>query len=326
QARSFAQGLLIGAPGNCDSKAPVALMRTKASRCFRLETSKKLPAGEGQRRGLPRRAVAGNAAKRARTKPARTGVRDMNDARTMAGPVTTTMRPIEEIAAAAGFFPEEVEPYGRWMAKVSLRALERLKDRPNGKLIYTTAITATPAGEGKTTIAIGLTQALGVLGKRAAVALREPSMGPVFGIKGGATGGGRARIVPEAEINLHFTGDIHAVGAAHNLLAAMIDNHIYHGNELGIDPRTVVWPRVLDVNDRQLRHIVVGLGGTAHGVPRETRFDITVASEVMAILCLAESIEDLKERLGRIYVGRTYDGKPVFARDLGAVNAMAAIL
>ncbi|MFO7264840.1 MAG: formate--tetrahydrofolate ligase [Limnochordales bacterium] len=250
----------------------------------------------------------------------------MNDARTMAGPVTTTMRPIEEIAAAAGFFPEEVEPYGRWMAKVSLRALERLKDRPNGKLIYTTAITATPAGEGKTTIAIGLTQALGVLGKRAAVALREPSMGPVFGIKGGATGGGRARIVPEAEINLHFTGDIHAVGAAHNLLAAMIDNHIYHGNELGIDPRTVVWPRVLDVNDRQLRHIVVGLGGTAHGVPRETRFDITVASEVMAILCLAESIEDLKERLGRIYVGRTYDGKPVFARDLGAVNAMAAIL
>lgn len=250
----------------------------------------------------------------------------MSDGTTSTSAVTTALRPIAEVAAGAGFLPEEVEPYGRWMAKISLSALRRLQDKPDGKLIYTTAITATPAGEGKTTMAIGLTQALGVLGKRAAVALREPSMGPVFGIKGGATGGGRARIVPEAEINLHFTGDIHAVGAAHNLLAAMIDNHIYHGNELGIDPRTVVWPRVLDVNDRQLRHVVVGLGGTAHGVPRETRFDITVASEVMAILCLAEDIDDLKERLGRIYIGRTYAGEPVFARDLGAANAMAAIL
>ena len=183
-------------------------------------------------------------------------------------------------------------------------------------MIYTTAITATPAGEGKTTTAIGLAQALGRLGK-AAVALREPSMGPVFGIKGGATGGGRARIVPESDINLHFTGDIHAVGAAHNLLAALIDNHIHHGNELGIDPRTVSWPRVVDINDRALRHVVVGLGGTAHGVPRETRFDITVASEVMAILCLADGMDDLKERLGRILVGYTSSGRPVFARDLG---------
>lgn len=236
------------------------------------------------------------------------------------------LRPVEDIAAEAGFLPDEVELYGRHMAKLNLSALARLAAAPVGKLIYTTAITATPAGEGKTTTAIGLTQALGRLGKRAAVALREPSMGPVFGIKGGATGGGRARIVPESEINLHFTGDIHAVGAAHNLLAALIDNHIHHGNELGIDPRTVSWPRVLDVNDRQLRHVVVGLGGSAHGVPRETRFDITVASEVMAILCLADGMDDLKERLGRILVGRTFAGRPVFARDLGAPNAMAAVL
>src|SRR5690554_2278495 len=242
------------------------------------------------------------------------------------GTLTDVMRPIEEVAAEAGLLPEEVEPYGRYMAKVNLSALKRLAHRPYGKLIYTTAITATPAGEGKTTMAIGLTQALGRLGKKAAVALREPSMGPVFGIKGGATGGGRARIVPEAEINLHFTGDIHAVGAAHNLLAALIDNHIHHGNELGIDPRTVLWPRVLDVNDRQLRHVVVGLGGSAHGVPRETRFDITVASEVMAILCLADGMDDLKERLGRIYIGRTFGGRPVFAKDLGAAGAMASVL
>ncbi len=237
-----------------------------------------------------------------------------------------TLRPIDEIAVEAGFSLDEVEPYGRYMAKINLSALERLAHEPDGKLIYVTAITATPAGEGKTTTAIGLTQSLGYLGKRAAAALREPSMGPVFGIKGGATGGGRARIVPEAEINLHFTGDIHAVGAAHNLLAAMIDNHIHHGNELDIDPRSVTWPRVLDVNDRQLRHVVVGLGGTAHGVPRETRFDITVASEVMAILCLANDMEDLKDRLGRILVGRTYADEPVYAKDLGAAHAMAAIL
>lgn len=242
------------------------------------------------------------------------------------GTVETILRPIADVAAESGFVSEEVEPYGHYMAKLNLSALERLAERPDGKLIYMTAITATPAGEGKTTMAIGLTQSLGYLGKKAAVALREPSMGPVFGIKGGATGGGRARIMPETEINLHFTGDLHAVGAAHNLLAAMIDNHIHHGNELGIDPRSILWPRVLDVNDRQLRNVVVGLGGSAHGVPRETRFDITVASEVMAILCLADGMDDLKERLGRILVGRTFSGEPVFARDLQAANAMAAVL
>lgn len=238
----------------------------------------------------------------------------------------TTMRPIAEVAEGAGLLPDEVHPYGRYMAKIELSALDRLKDTPDGKLIYMTAITATPAGEGKTTMAIGLTQALEQLGKRAAVALREPSMGPVFGIKGGATGGGKARIVPESQINLHFTGDIHAIGAAHNLLAALIDNHIHHGNELGIDPRRVTWPRVLDMNDRNLRSVVVGLGGTAHGVPRETRFDITVASEIMAIFCLATNMDDLKRRLGRIIVGYTYGDEPVYADDLEAANALAAVL
>lgn len=251
---------------------------------------------------------------------------NVNDTTESRGTTKDRMKPIEQITADAGFLPEEVEPYGRYMAKIELSALERLSGVPDGKLIYMTAITATPAGEGKTTMAIGLTQSLGMLGKRAAVALREPSMGPVFGIKGGATGGGRSRIVPEAEINLHFTGDLHAVAAAHNLLAALVDNHIHHGNELGIDPRRVLWPRVLDVNDRQLRDVVVGLGGRPHGVPRETRFDITVASEVMAILCLATGMDDLKERLGRILVGHTFAGEPVFARDVGAPGAMAAIL
>lgn len=245
----------------------------------------------------------------------------MNDTTTLTAP-----RPITEVATAAGFLPEEVEQYGHHMAKIDLAALERLADAPDGKLIYMTAITATPAGEGKTTMAIGLTQAFGRLGRKAAVAIREPSMGPVFGIKGGATGGGNARIVPEAEINLHFTGDIHAIGAAHNLLAALIDNHIHQGNELGIDPRRVTWPRVLDVNDRQLRHIVVGLGGPVHGVPRETRFDITVASEIMAILCLARDRDDLRRRLGRILVGYTFAGEPVYAADLQAANALSAVL
>lgn len=236
------------------------------------------------------------------------------------------LRPITDIAATAGLLPHEVEPYGHYMAKVDLAALDRLADAPDGKLIYMTAITATPAGEGKTTMAIGLTQAFGRIGRNAAVAIREPSMGPVFGIKGGATGGGNARIVPEAEINLHFTGDIHAIGAAHNLLAALIDNHIHHGNELGIDPRRVTWPRVMDMNDRQLRHIVVGLGGSVHGVPRETRFDITVASEIMAILCLANDRDDLQRRLGRILVGYTFSGAPVYARHLEADGALAAVL
>lgn len=236
------------------------------------------------------------------------------------------LRPIADVAAEAGLLPEEVELYGHHMAKINLSALERLGDEPDGKLIYMTAITATPAGEGKTTMAIGLTQALGRLGHRSAAALREPSMGPVFGIKGGATGGGNARIVPESEINLHFTGDIHAIGAAHNLLAALIDNHIHQGNELQIDPRRVLWPRVLDVNDRQLRNVIVGLGGPGHGTPRETRFDITVASEIMAILCLASDMKDLQRRLGRILIGYTYDRKPVCADDLEASGALAGVL
>lgn len=240
--------------------------------------------------------------------------------------VATTMQPIVDVAAAAGFAADEVQQYGHHMAKINLSALDRLADASNGKLIYVSAITATPAGEGKTTMAIGLTQALGHLGHKAAVAIREPSMGPVFGIKGGATGGGKARIVPESEINLHFTGDIHAIGAAHNLLAALIDNHIHHGNELQLDPRRVNWPRVMDMNDRQLRNVVVGLGGAAHGVPRETRFDITVASEIMAILCLANDREDLQRRLGRILIGFTYDRKPVYADDLEAAGALAAVL
>lgn len=238
----------------------------------------------------------------------------------------TQMRRIEDVAADLGLGPDDWEPYGRYKAKIGLHVHERLEGTQPGKLIYTTAITATPAGEGKTTIAIGLTQSLGLLGKKVCLALREPSLGPVFGIKGGATGGGKAQIAPADDINLHFNGDIHAVGAAHNLLAALIDNHLQHGNELGIDPRKVLWRRVVDMNDRALRRVVVGLGGSAHGVPRETGFDITVASEIMAILCLASGISDLKERLGRILVAMTYDDRPVFARDLKAEGAMAALL
>lgn len=237
-----------------------------------------------------------------------------------------TLRPIAEVAQEAGFLPEEVELYGHYMAKINLSALRRLESNPDGKLIYVTAITATPAGEGKTTMSIGLTQSLGRLGKKVAACLREPSMGPVFGIKGGATGGGKASIVPSEQINLHFTGDIHAVSAAHNLLAAMIDNHIHHGNELNIDPKRVLWPRVMDMNDRQLRQVIGGLGGPGNGVMRETRFDITAASEVMAILALASDFKDLKERLGRILIGHTRSREPVFARDLKAEGAMAAIL
>lgn len=237
-----------------------------------------------------------------------------------------TVRPITQVAAALGIQDDELEPYGKYKAKVGLGILDRLRTAPSGRLIYMTAMTATPAGEGKTTTAIGLTQGLSALGKKAAVCLREPSIGPVFGIKGGATGGGRASLFPMEEINLHFTGDIHAVGSAHNLLAALIDNHIFQGNALGIDPRRVLWRRVLDVNDRQLRHIIVGLGGPKQGVPREAGFDITVASEVMALLCLADGPKDLKERLGRILIGYTYDEKPVFARDLKAHGSMAALL
>ncbi|MGI6082357.1 MAG: formate--tetrahydrofolate ligase [Limnochordia bacterium] len=236
------------------------------------------------------------------------------------------LRPITDIAQELELHEDELELYGRYKAKLSLSLLDRLQDAPNGKLIYTTAITATPAGEGKTTTAIGLTQGMAKLGKNVMVALREPSLGPVFGIKGGATGGGYAQVLPMEDINLHFTGDIHAVGAAHNLLAAAIDNHIYQGNSLNIHPCRVLWRRVMDMNDRQLRNIIVGLGGPLSGVPRETGFDITVASEVMAILCLASSPADLKQRLERMLVAFTRDNQPVYAGDLGVAGSMAVLL
>ena len=235
------------------------------------------------------------------------------------------MKPITEIAASAGIDEAYLELYGRYKAKVDYRLLKE-SSRPDGKLILVTAINPTPAGEGKTTVTVGLADALRRIGKNAMVALREPSMGPVFGIKGGAAGGGYAQVVPMEDINLHFTGDFHASGAANNLLAAMLDNHIQQGNALGIDPRRITWKRAVDMNDRQLRNIVDGLGGKANGCPREDGFDITVASEVMAVLCLSSSILDMKERLARMVVGYTYDGRPVTARDLKAEGAMAALL
>ena len=233
---------------------------------------------------------------------------------------------ITEIAAVAGIDKKYLEQYGNYKAKVDYAFLRDHKDKPDGKLILVTAITPTPAGEGKTTTSVGLTDGLRRIGKNAVVALREPSLGPVFGIKGGAAGGGYAQVVPMEDINLHFTGDFHAIGAANNLLAAMLDNHIQQGNALGIDPKQITWKRAVDMNDRQLRHIVDGLGGRMQGVPREDGFDITVASEVMAILCLAGDITDLKQRLARIIVAYTYDGKPVTAHDLKAEGAMAALL
>ena len=236
------------------------------------------------------------------------------------------LKPISEIAAVAGIDEAYVETYGKYKAKISLDLLRERAAAPDGKLILVTAITPTPAGEGKTTTSIGLTDALRRSGKNAVAALREPSLGPVFGIKGGATGGGYAQIVPMEDINLHFTGDFHAIGAANNLLAAMLDNHIQQGNALGIDPKQITWKRCVDMNDRQLRYIVDGLGGKANGCPREDGFDITVASEIMAVFCLAESLSDLKARLGRIIVGYTYEGAPVTAHDLKAEGAMTALL
>lgn len=235
------------------------------------------------------------------------------------------MKPITEIAEKAGIEEKYIEQYGRYKAKIDLSIMKE-NNRPNGKLILVTAITPTPAGEGKTTTTIGLADGLSRIGKNVTVALREPSLGPVFGIKGGAAGGGYAQVVPMEDINLHFTGDFHAIGAANNLLAAMLDNHIKQGNELGIDVRRITWKRCIDMNDRQLRNIVDGLGGVANGVPREDGFDITVASEIMAVLCLSESITDLKERLSRIIVGYTYDDKPVTCAELKAAGAMAALL
>ena len=236
------------------------------------------------------------------------------------------LAPITKIAADLGLGDDQYEQYGRYKAKVSLEALAERKEQADGRLIYVTAITPTPAGEGKTCTAVGLTQALGRLGKKVVLALREPSLGPTFGVKGGAAGGGYSQVLPMDEINLHFTGDIHAVTAAHNLLSALLENHIYQGNRLGIDPKQVLWKRVMDISDRQLRRIVVGLGGKGDGVMRESGFEISVASEIMAILCLAEDVADLKQRLGSILLGYTYEGKPVFARDLQAVGAMAILL
>ncbi|NLA82278.1 MAG: formate--tetrahydrofolate ligase [Clostridiaceae bacterium] len=235
------------------------------------------------------------------------------------------LQPIDEIAKRAGIKQEYLEHYGRYKAKVSLEALED-EAAEKGKLILVTAITPTPAGEGKTTTTIGLADAMTRLGQSCSVALREPSMGPVFGIKGGAAGGGYAQVVPMEDLNLHFTGDFHAIGAANNLLAAMVDNHIQQGNALGIDPRQITWKRAVDMNDRQLRFIVDGLGGRINGTPREDGFEITVASEVMAVFCLATSLTDLKERLGRIVIGYSYSGEPVLCSDLKAQGAMAALL
>ena len=233
---------------------------------------------------------------------------------------------ITEVADSIGVDHAYLEQYGNYKAKVDYRMLKDLQERPDGKLILVTAITPTPAGEGKTTTSVGLTDGLRRIGKNAVVALREPSLGPVFGIKGGAAGGGYAQVIPMEDINLHFTGDFHAIGAANNLLAAMLDNHIQQGNTLGIDPKQITWKRAVDMNDRQLRNVVDGLGGKMQGVPREDGFEITVASEIMAILCLARDIPDLKERLGNIVVGYTYQGDPVTARDLKAQGAMAALL
>ena len=236
------------------------------------------------------------------------------------------MKPITEVARTLGLSEDDLELYGRYKAKISLDVWERVKDRPDGRLILVTAITPTAAGEGKTTTTVGLGQALNKIGKKAIIALREPSLGPSFGMKGGAAGGGYAQVVPMEDINLHFTGDIHAVTAAHNLLAAMLDNHIHQGNALKIDPRQIVYKRVMDLNERALREIVIGLGGKANGFPRQDGFMITVASEVMAILCLATSLSDLKERLSRIIVAYTYDGRPVTAAGLKAQGAMTLLL
>ncbi|NMA69192.1 MAG: formate--tetrahydrofolate ligase [Desulfitobacterium sp.] len=237
------------------------------------------------------------------------------------------MKPIMDVAKELDLLEDEVELYGKYKAKIDLNAVwERLKEKKDGKLILVTAINPTPAGEGKTTTTVGLGQAMAKIGKKAVIALREPSLGPCFGIKGGAAGGGYAQCVPMEDINLHFTGDFHAITSAHNLLAALVDNHLQQGNQLNIDPRQVVFRRVLDMNDRALRKVVIGLGGRTEGIPRESGFDITVASEIMAILCLANDLMDLKERFGKIVVAYTYDGKPVTAHDLGAEGAMALLM
>src|SRR4029450_9370039 len=245
------------------------------------------------------------------------GARDLEIAR------SGKLKPIQEIAEALGLTGEDLEPYGRLKAKVRWEAVARLANQPDGALVLVTAMTPTPAGEGKSTTTVGLADGFRKIGRRSIVALREPSLGPVCGVKGGAAGGGRAQIAPMEDINLHFTGAMHAIGAAHNLLAAMVDNHRARGDTLGLDPRRVLWKRVVDMNDRALRNIVLGLGGAAHGVPRESGFEITVASEVMAILCLARDLPDFKARVARIIVGETAAGAPVAARELKAGGGTA---
>jgi formate--tetrahydrofolate ligase len=237
-----------------------------------------------------------------------------------------TLRPIVDLAADAGLLPDEIEQYGRYKAKVDLAVIDRLADRPNTKLVNVTAITPTPAGEGKTTTSVSLTQGLGRLGRDPVVCLREASLGPVFGVKGGAAGGGYAQVVPMEDLNLHFTGDLHAITAANNLMSALIDAHLLHGNALGIDPLSISWRRCLDMNDRSLRDVVTGLGGRANGYPRQTGFDITAASEIMALVAVARDLADLRERLGRITVGQTYDGGPVTAEELRAAGSLAVLL
>jgi formate--tetrahydrofolate ligase len=239
---------------------------------------------------------------------------------------SANMKAIADIAKDLGIREEEWDAYGKYKAKVDLSLLYRLKEKPNGHLILVTAISPTPAGEGKTTMTVGLGQALNRIGKKAVIALREPSLGPVFGMKGGAAGGGYSQVIPMEDINLHFTGDFHAITTAHNLLAALIDNHLHQGNELQIDPRRIVWKRVLDMNDRSLREVILGLGGKANGIPREGGFDITVASEVMAILCLSENLGHLKEKIASMLVAYTYDNKPIQVKDLGVQSALAVVL
>lgn len=237
----------------------------------------------------------------------------------------TVLKPITDIAASVGLSPDDIEHYGKHKAKVNFAAIERLKDKPNGKLILVTAISPTPAGEGKTTTTVGLGQALNVIGKKAIICLREPSLGPVFGVKGGAAGGGYAQVVPMEDINLHFTGDLHAITAANNLVAAIIDNHIYHGNQLGINPQKITWRRCMDMNDRALREIIINVD-PKNGAIRNDHFDISVASEIMAILCLSNSLIELKQKIGQIVIGQTYDKKPVTVKDLKAAGAVATLL
>ena len=237
-----------------------------------------------------------------------------------------TLRPILDVAADAGLLTEEVEPYGRYKAKIDLSVIERLVDRPDAKLINVTAITPTPAGEGKTTTSVSLTQGLGALDRKPVLCLREASLGPVFGVKGGAAGGGYAQVVPMEDLNLHFTGDLHAITAANNLLAALIDAHLHHGNAAGLDPLAITWRRCMDMNDRNLRNVITGLGGRAHGAPRETGFDITAASEIMGLVAVARDLADLRERLGRITVGQTFEGEPVTAEQIKAAGALAVVL